>query len=616
MRHPLSLALPLALALAAAGPLSAPAQAPKAPAAVKAASNGEEEPSVFGENIEVRVVNLEVVVTDRQGQRVRDLKPGDFRLDVDGKTVPIDYFTEVAEGRAVGEATAAAPAAAATAAATPNVEGVDPGADVGTNYVVFIDDVFTVRTHERDQVLQGIVDGLPHLGPSDRMAVVAFGGRRPEMLSTWSRSQSQLKQALEAAMGRPGKGVGIDAQVRGIDAVEALDPNETAPGGPTRDELGLGPRNAGEVNSACMAIHLMENRVQRVVGGVTATMRSLSDVAGRKVMLLVAGGWPRSIGEYVLGTIDPTSSVPGCKMIGPPIYDPIHETANRLGFTLYPVLTPQTPSAIDAEHTEAPDPLGVNSLTRFTEVQETVVHLAERTGGKSFVAGARLDALTKTAEDLRSYYWLGFTPDWKGDDRRHKVKVEVTRPGLEVRNRVGFQDLSRKTEVNNLVESSLMFDQAPGTYPLKIQLGPVPPGGKGQLKVPLKVGIPMQWVTMVQRGRQYVGELELRVALLNGQGDRNEIPIIPVKLKGPEPKPGQISIYETELNVRREVQDVAVSLFDPPSGRVLLARAVFNPDGQPAADKAGGAEGNRRVRTRVIRRQNAGPDSLEVPPGD
>ena len=41
----------------------------------------------FGELIEVRVVNVEVVVTDRDGNRVSGLGPADFRLTVDGNTL-------------------------------------------------------------------------------------------------------------------------------------------------------------------------------------------------------------------------------------------------------------------------------------------------------------------------------------------------------------------------------------------------------------------------------------------------------------------------------------------------------------------------------------------------
>ena len=39
----------------------------------------QEAPPVFGEELEVRVVNFEVVVTDRKGNRVSGLKPEDFR---------------------------------------------------------------------------------------------------------------------------------------------------------------------------------------------------------------------------------------------------------------------------------------------------------------------------------------------------------------------------------------------------------------------------------------------------------------------------------------------------------------------------------------------------------
>ena len=44
-------------------------------------------PEPFGEVIDVRVVNVEVVVTDRDGNRVAGLQPGDFRLRVDGEVL-------------------------------------------------------------------------------------------------------------------------------------------------------------------------------------------------------------------------------------------------------------------------------------------------------------------------------------------------------------------------------------------------------------------------------------------------------------------------------------------------------------------------------------------------
>src|SRR5215217_3909794 len=55
-------------------------------------------PSSFVESIDVRAVNGEAVVTDRRGNRIKGLSASDFQLFVDGREVPIDYFSEVVEG--------------------------------------------------------------------------------------------------------------------------------------------------------------------------------------------------------------------------------------------------------------------------------------------------------------------------------------------------------------------------------------------------------------------------------------------------------------------------------------------------------------------------------------
>src|SRR3954454_7568785 len=81
-------------------------------------------PPSFGESIDVRVVNVEAVVTDRQGHRVSGLKPEDFRLRVDGKEVPVEYFNEVRDGEALPAAPEAASAEAAQAPARTAVQGV------------------------------------------------------------------------------------------------------------------------------------------------------------------------------------------------------------------------------------------------------------------------------------------------------------------------------------------------------------------------------------------------------------------------------------------------------------------------------------------------------------
>ena len=83
----------------------------------------------FSEVIDVRVVNLEVVVTDADGRRVQGLGPEDFVLHVDRQQIPIEYFTEVRHGAAVS---------AADEPGLRAVPSLEPGVAVTTNYLVFM----------------------------------------------------------------------------------------------------------------------------------------------------------------------------------------------------------------------------------------------------------------------------------------------------------------------------------------------------------------------------------------------------------------------------------------------------------------------------------------------
>jgi len=53
-----------------------------------------------GETIDVSIVNVDAVVTDKQGNRVRGLTRDDFEIFENGKLQPITNFTEVGAGQA------------------------------------------------------------------------------------------------------------------------------------------------------------------------------------------------------------------------------------------------------------------------------------------------------------------------------------------------------------------------------------------------------------------------------------------------------------------------------------------------------------------------------------
>src|SRR5690349_14495023 len=116
-----SLRIALACALSLAASVAAFAQAPRPGARL-------DDAPTFGERIDVRVVNVEVVVTDKSGNRVTGLPASEFRLKVDGKEVPIEYFSEVRGGDAIAPGPSEGPPVA-------GLPSLAPGSPVGTSYL-------------------------------------------------------------------------------------------------------------------------------------------------------------------------------------------------------------------------------------------------------------------------------------------------------------------------------------------------------------------------------------------------------------------------------------------------------------------------------------------------
>jgi VWFA-related protein len=517
------------------------------------------EPPIFGEELDVRVVNVEVVVTDKQGNRVSGLKPEDFRLRVDGKDVPVEYFTEVKEGRVTAPAGSDPAKVEAGPAPVVGAEGVVP-----TWYLVFVDDYFPVAAH-RNAVLKSLKDDLGRLGPNDRMAVVAWNGGRLSMVSSWSGSRNQLERAFDQAMTRPAHGFDRIRELREFRNDESFARGVTADGG----ILDLGVTSTGLNERESAYADTLVRQVQAAVGATVSTMRGFAAPEGRKVLLLLSGGWPFSPQTVVRANIAPSRSLQD----GDQLFRRLTNTANLLGYTIYPVDVPGIQREAASATAEGPADLTALNLSE-QEVEGTLEFIATETGGRSLVNSNRAIALERANSDTRSYYLLGFSPEWKRNDKSHAMAVEVRRPGLKVRSRTGFLDLSRKAEVSMKVESALLFGNLPDALPLPMKLGAVQRTKKG-LEVPVTLGLPVNLMTVVPVNGKYAAQLELRFIASDSEGNNSEIPVIPINLTSDKPPtPGKMVKYETKILLRRGKADQLVAaVYDPLSGKIATAEA-------------------------------------------
>jgi len=514
----------------------------------------------FTDTIDVRLVEVETVVTAKDGARVHGLTRDDFRLLVDGEEVPIEVFDEVREGITVheGDRTVFSEAPAETP-----MEETAGDATVGRDIVVFVDDYFTDRGTRR-RLLKSLAENLDTLGDGDRMAVVRFAGWGLEILSEWTSSKEDLARVLEALRkDTPGD------QIRDSRLDSMSDPI-----------LGLDDEKLSD--------RRLIQQIYDVLKAMGVAMRTFSDGPGRKLFVPVTAGWDfdqlrTNQGPSALATAElardagniaapapplqyrneagaPTPAGRGAlsrqaemgDIYGDTVLSPLVDTANLLGFSIYPM------------HIGRPGAGG-------DEVQRTALWLvAAETGGRIVTeGGASLTPLEPVFTDTGSYYVLGFSPDRAFDDRRHTVEVEVTEPrGAQVRHRGSFLDLSRASRDAMKSEEALLLGGTGGD--LDVTLGRPRSGGGKTLELPLTLRIPMDWVTMIPRGQggdEYVGELELRVAALEKDGRRSETTVVPVRLSGPEPRPGSVATYETAVQIRdRGDQRLVLYLYDQLSG--------------------------------------------------
>lgn len=560
-------------------------------------------PSIFGDEIDVRVINVEVVVTDGKGNRVTDLKPGDFRLKVDGKPVPIEYFTEVREGQA-----AAAPAPEGTAAGITGPPAVAPGAPVGTNYLIFIDDYFLIA-RQRDDVLQSFKKDLVHLGPADRMSIVAWDGARLSRLVDWTGSKEEITRALDEAMKRPTRGLDRVADQQTFLGEEEFikQASEEAGSGEGADDLRA---RMGSAQLSMQQRAYADSLTRQLKGAVSAVVSAMRGSAvpdeGRKVLLLMGGAWPFSLLSYIRGSgpAGLANELPS----GEELYGPITRTANLLGYTAYPVDVPGI-SSVAADATANPmagrdsvvmgesgsiEKRGVDlhagrygnqgpmppSLTDTKslieqELQGSLEFIAQETGGKPLLNSNRTVALATASSDTRSYYWLGFSPSWKRDGKTHRLQVEPLRPGLKVRSRSDFLDLSRQAEVAMKLESALLFGGGvAGSERLAIRVGtPVPAKGTA-VEVPVTLGIPVSAMTVLPVDGKYAAELELRFAASDDRGNQSDIPSVPLKLSSDHPPAeGKLVRYDTKILLNGKATHLVAAVYDRASGKIAAAEA-------------------------------------------
>ena len=560
-------------AAAAPGPASraqeppppAPPEAPAAAAAEAGVLTADEvtpeQIETFVDTVDVRVVNVDVYVTDKQGKRITGLTRGDFRLFEDGREVPITNFYAVEDGRPAAVLPPAHPRTAEDGAPAPapapaTIEEVPR--DQQLHLVIYVDN-FNIRPEHRNRVLDEIGYFVStKLQRGDRAMLVSYD-RSLKVRQPFTSDPQLLVRAMEEVARVTGHGVSRDEERR--QAFERIAETQSP--------------NAAQAYARTYA-ESMQNDLSFTVGAIKELIDYLAGLPGRKAILYVSDGIPMVPGQEAFEALD--QKFGGGRYMSDAFgYDFSRRftelthaaNSNRVSFYTIDAAGLRLYSSFTAEKTAVDASIRVDG-TINSNLQSPLRYMADTTGGVSIVnTNNTLPMLERIAEDFESYYSLGFSPAHAGSGRYHRLEVRLAdgRRGLVVRHREGYRDKTIEAQMTDGTVSALRF--AVEDNPLGVSLGfgeLQPREDRRTWIVPVDVEVPLDRIALIPRAGTHEGRLRLYVAAIDERGDASPVQQVAVPISIPdadiEAARGQTYRYTVPLLMRGGQHRVAVGLRD------------------------------------------------------
>jgi VWFA-related protein len=388
--------------------------------------------------INTDLVQLDVMVFDKQGKFVKDLQPEQFELRLDGRPQTIAFFDRVTSGSGREEAQLSALRDAKTRS---NIQGTSSDeAFRGRAIFFFIDDLHLssdsiARTRK---LLQRYIDN--DMGENDQAVIISASGQIG-FLQQLTDNKSVLHAAVMQINYRARSSRSLDLERPPISEFEALAiaRNDTSAINYFADQtLKENPemyanRESAEEAVRMRARQILEQTAVTTVSTLTALqnlVRSSAQLAGRKLTFFISDG-------FFLDT-----SKPGLAQK----LDDLISAAARSGVVIYTMdargLTTGLPDASSNVASNKPGRLTAINGGEVSASQDLLRTLAADTGGRALLNTNALDkALTNSLSETSAYYLIAWKPDRQTDSTNKFQHIEISikeHPELSVRSRRGF----------------------------------------------------------------------------------------------------------------------------------------------------------------------------------
>jgi VWFA-related protein len=533
---------------------------------------GAQEPEVeatYYESIDVQVVNVEVFVTDKGGQRVTGLTREDFQILEDGRPVEITNFFAVGSP-AVSSETAVSPGAA-TPAAPPPPEVVPAGQRL--HLAIVVDDM-SLGAQARSRLLKSLREEVvPRLRPQELALVATYTGSAVEVAQGLTADKGLLLAAIDrVASGAPRGGPLMQDGRRLLQEIDQAH----LPDGEMKTNLE--EVTAREIYDGIR--HYSQERAEESRGtlaALTGFVDTLAGLPGRKSLLYVGGGLSLRPGESLFRAWDKKLGQLRTKMGASPLetlntdltadFDTMVRHANGNRVTFYTLGATEGLGGLSAAAGAGSWTPDLESLER-ANLSDSLLRLADGTGGLASInAGDPGVLLGRMNDDFQSYYSLGFVPAKKTEGKDHKIEVAVrSRRDVEVRFRSGHSERSGRERMTDRTLAALLLD--PGENPLDVALEFTRETKKedGQLAVEVLVKFPLSRLVLVPSGEFHEGKVSIWVSARDLGGRSSPVRDVTVPIRVPNDQVltalAQNAAYTMQLVLRDEEHRIAVAVRD------------------------------------------------------
>jgi VWFA-related protein len=552
-------------------PLLAQKKPAAAPAPAKPASGGGED--LFVDTVNVNVVNVDVYVTDKKGNRVNGLTQKDFELFEDNRPVAVSNFFAVENGKSTAREEA-------PAALVPGAPGAPPIIPQGVNepvpedqrlrLVIYIDN-YNLHPFNRNRVMREL------------RAFINERLRRDDqvMLVTYDRELHQ----------RHGFTSDPSLIAAGMLELEKVSAQAVQADSERRDAL----HNIEESKSVAQAQGIARayaestyNDLSFSIDALKKITTSLAGLPGRKAVLYVSDGLQMIAGQDVFYAVQNKYGEQSTGLTEQFQWDTskrfteltAQANANRITFYTIDAAGLRVYSSISAENQTAGSGTFIDSV-QISNLQSPLQMLAEKTGGVAVInSNIVMPQLEKISQDFNTYYSLGYTPTHFGDGRYHKIDVKLkNKKGLTVRHRDGYRDNNVESRMSDGTLAVLNFSVDNNPLGVEIEFGAPQRRQDGLYMQPVEVKIPIGKLVLVPKGANHEARVRLYIAASDPDGNTSDVQQVPLPISVPEAQVAEAVkknyTYSVNLLMRGGEQKVAVGMRDDLAGQdSYVARVV------------------------------------------